>query len=298
MSKVLFFSYSHDSIEHCAWVKFFAEDLASLGDFEILLDQNLPKGYSFTRFMEYGLSVADKVLVIGTPQYKEKSMKGKGVAFEEAIISADLMRNIDTTKYYPILRSGTFEDSFPPILQGRNGDDLSDDTKYDVTVKSIADLLMSEKSLPAALSRVHAKDLGKGKSVANVRFRVQHLFTEYLGNVKEEGFALCVTVTNTERETRYFDEPYFKLSTPFEGTADAFTLLRKIQRIDFPVKLEYGQQFFVSYRLVSANIEEFRVVSEKDPDATIKAVVVTTLDEISESEFCKMSEIVRNARFL
>lgn len=44
MSKVLLFSYSHESIKHCAWVKRFADDLASLGDFEILLDQNVLKG--------------------------------------------------------------------------------------------------------------------------------------------------------------------------------------------------------------------------------------------------------------
>ena len=62
MTKILFISYSHDSDEHMAWVKKFADELAVLGDFEILLDQNLPKGYPFPRFMEKGLANADIVL--------------------------------------------------------------------------------------------------------------------------------------------------------------------------------------------------------------------------------------------
>ena len=85
MTKVVFISYSHDSEEHKVWVRKLADDLSALGDVEILLDQYMPKGYSFTRFMELGLSKADKVLVIGTPQYKQKAETGKGGgAFEES----------------------------------------------------------------------------------------------------------------------------------------------------------------------------------------------------------------------
>jgi len=52
MSKILFISYSHDSEAHKAWVKKFANDLENLGDFEVLLDLNMPKGFPLTRFME------------------------------------------------------------------------------------------------------------------------------------------------------------------------------------------------------------------------------------------------------
>ena len=151
MPKILFISYSHDSEQHKSWVKKFTDDLVALGDFEILLDQNLPKGFPLTRFMEQGLVNADKVLVIGTPQYKQKSEAGKGVAFEGSIISTELMQDIDTCKYYPILRSGTFETSFPVSLQARGGDDLSDDSKYDEMVRIVADSITNEKPIPAAL---------------------------------------------------------------------------------------------------------------------------------------------------
>ena len=145
MSKILFISYSHDSEAHKAWVKKFANDLENLGDFEVLLDQNMPKGFPLTRFMEKGMTSADKVLVIGTPMYKSKAESGKGVAFEESIISTELLHDIDTIKYYPILRSGTFETSFPIALQGRIGDDMSDDAKYNLTLQAIADSITNEK---------------------------------------------------------------------------------------------------------------------------------------------------------
>lgn len=150
--KVIFISYSHDSDAHKMWVKKFAEDLERLGEFEILLDQNLPKGYPLTRFMEQGLMNADKVLVIGTPQYKQKSEVGKGVAFEGTIISTELMQDIDTCKYYPILRSGTFETSFPVSLQGRGGDDIRDDSKYTDKLHEIAYSISDEKPVPTALT--------------------------------------------------------------------------------------------------------------------------------------------------
>ena len=72
MPKTLFISYSHDSVEHKSWVKKFSDDLAVQGGFDVLLDQNLPKGFPLPRFMEQGLVNADKVLIVGTPQYKQK----------------------------------------------------------------------------------------------------------------------------------------------------------------------------------------------------------------------------------
>ena len=130
MQKQVFVSYSHDSEEHMAWVKRFADDLQEKGGLLVLLDQDLPKGASLPRFMQQGLMMSDRVLVIGTPNYLKRSLDTGGVAFEESIISNEFMINIDTTKYYPILREGTFDTAFPPILAGRNGDDFTDDSKY------------------------------------------------------------------------------------------------------------------------------------------------------------------------
>ena len=66
MQKQVFVSYSHDSEEHMAWVKRFADDLQEKGGLLVLLDQDLPKGASLPRFMQQGVMIFDRVLVIGT----------------------------------------------------------------------------------------------------------------------------------------------------------------------------------------------------------------------------------------
>lgn len=87
MGKILFIAYSHDDEEHMVWVKRFADDLCRLGNFEVLLDQDQPRGSSLTRFMEIGLERADKVLIIGTPEYK-KNQKQERVPLLKGQLSA------------------------------------------------------------------------------------------------------------------------------------------------------------------------------------------------------------------
>lgn len=300
MKKILFISYSHDSEDHMAWVKKFADDLETIGGFEVLLDQNLPKGFSLIRFMEYGLSHADKVLIIGTPQYKEKSETGKGAALEGTIISTELMNNIDTLKFYPILRSGTFTTSFPPVLQGRLGDDLSNDDNYEEKLQIVVDSILNEKPLPAALTNGSLKEQLNNTLVANVDLSQGVLFETYFGKPtgKIEGVALTIEVTNRRNEIRYFNQPMFQTSIPIKGTADSFTMLNAIYPISFPVKLEFGQQYSIAYKLVPANIKMFASLLEKDNKATIKAIVTTTLNEKCESEPLDITEIVHNSKYV
>ncbi len=136
--KIAFFSYSWDDDAHKQWVLKLANDLAPNGIY-VLLDQYLPAGYPLTHFMNKGLDIADRVIIIGTPKYKEKSIKSLsgGVTYEESIIHVDLMRSIATTKFLPIVRSGTFDTSLPPLLSRRIGFDFSDDAAYGSLVKEL-----------------------------------------------------------------------------------------------------------------------------------------------------------------
>lgn len=131
-AKVAFISYSWENDEnHQRWVLKLADDLNRMGVYA-LLDQYLLAGYPLPHFMDKGLDIADKIIVIGTPTYKDKSINasGGGVAFEGAIIKAGLFSNLPTTKVIPVCRKGSFADSFPPLIGNRNGFDFSDDTKY------------------------------------------------------------------------------------------------------------------------------------------------------------------------
>ena len=300
MEKILFISYSHDNEEHMAWVKRFADDLNRLGNFEILLDQDQPKGSSLTRFMEIGLERADKVLIIGTPEYKQKSEAGKGAAFEGSIISTELMHNIDTTKFYPILRSGTFETSFPPALQGRIGDDLSDDANYEKKLQTVVDSILNEKLLPSILKTSLSKELPVSQSVAIVELSQGALYETYFGKPtgKIEGICVNVQITNKMKEVRYFNCPTFQSSLPIVGTNDSFQFLDAVVPVNFPAKLEFGQQISVTYKLIPNIIATFASVLAKDPHATIKAIVTTTLGERSESMPLEIAEIVENSKYV
>lgn len=136
--KIAFISYSWDDETHKKWVLQLAMNLYQKG-IVALLDQFLPAGYSLTHFMNKGLSIADKVIVIGTPQYKEKSMKSLsgGVSYEESIIHTDLMENIASVKFLPVVRAGDFSSSLPTLLRRRVGLDFTDDSKYDSLLSEI-----------------------------------------------------------------------------------------------------------------------------------------------------------------
>lgn len=299
MRKTLFIAYSHDSESHKTWVRKFAHDLMKLGDFEVLLDQDLPKGYPLPRYMELGISRADKVLIIGTPEYKKKAEQGKGAAFEGSIISTELMNDIDSIKYYPILRSGTFETSFPTILQGRTGDDFTNDAEYENKLQIVVDAISNEKDLPNILKNGDAKqEQNTHHPVADVDISHGILFETYFGKPtgKIEGDVITVVVTNKIKEARYFNQPLFRVSVPIEGASDSFYMTNAIYPLDYPVKLEYGQQYSVSYKLFPENIDMFASLLEKDPNATIKAIVATTLNEIIETEPYAIAGIVENSK--
>lgn len=144
--KKIFISYSWDSPDHRKWVKKFSDDLqACLGEyFKVLLDQNQKRGTSLSRFMKLGLKDAIKVLIIGTPKYKVKSEASGGVAYETMVITNEMMSDMDTTKFYPILRSGTFETSFPTDIKDRMGDDFSDDKYYEENLEIVVKEIIKE----------------------------------------------------------------------------------------------------------------------------------------------------------
>lgn len=133
----LFISYSWDNKNHCKWVRKLVNNLKDFG-FQVLFDQDLEIGSPLTLFMNESIKQADKVLVIGTPTYLSKyNKKEGGVAFEDSIIEAHLLSEIASTKFCPILRKGSFEDSFPPIISTRKGMDFRNDRLYEQNLNNL-----------------------------------------------------------------------------------------------------------------------------------------------------------------
>ncbi len=124
----VFISYSHDSETHKEWVLELASWLRKNG-VDIILDQwDLKLGSDLPTFMENGLSTSDRVLLICTDKYIEKAEKGSGgVGYEKMILTAEIIKNIDTKKIIPVVRNVTKEDKLPRFLGARLYINLSDD---------------------------------------------------------------------------------------------------------------------------------------------------------------------------
>lgn len=162
--KVVFISYSWDDEEHKTWVCNLSDDLQRRGVW-VLVDQYLHEGYPLIHFMNKGLEVADKVLIIGTPNYRSRSILSSngGVKYEGAIIYAELMVNGVSTKFIPITRKGEFDDALPPHISKRVGFDFRDDANYESNlnelVRAINDVPKHKRPLLGSSSPVEYTDL-------------------------------------------------------------------------------------------------------------------------------------------
>jgi len=126
-----FVSYSHDSQEHKKWVLDFATRLRNSGVDAILDQWELKPGDDLPHFMEKHLANVDRVLMICTNRYVEKANAGSGgVGYEKMIVTADLLKNIDSNKVIPIIRqNGTYK--VPTFLQSKLFLDFSRDDQLE-----------------------------------------------------------------------------------------------------------------------------------------------------------------------
>ncbi len=130
---VVFLSYSWDSDSHKAWVLKLAEMLGAKG-IDVLLDRyELSIGRNITHFIEKAIKIADRIIIVFTPQYKVKADARKGgVGFEYSIINTNLYKDIvNNEKVIPLLRCGNPDDSIPDFLQQYIHVDFSDDRNFE-----------------------------------------------------------------------------------------------------------------------------------------------------------------------
>jgi hypothetical protein len=101
----VFVSYSHDSQSHKKWVLEFATRLRKVGIDAVLDQWDLGPGDDIPHFMERNLVSADRVIMVCTEKYVEKANAGTGgVGYEKMIVTADLMKKVDSNKVIPIVR--------------------------------------------------------------------------------------------------------------------------------------------------------------------------------------------------
>ena len=145
----LFFSYSHDTERHKDWVLSLATRLAANG-VNVVLDQwDLTLGSDLPRFMESGLSEADRILAICTGQYVEKANDGKGgVGYEKMILTAQVLGDIKTDRIIPLIRDNDLKVPVPIFLSSRVYIDFRNDLSYETQYAELVHELHGQKVKP------------------------------------------------------------------------------------------------------------------------------------------------------
>ena len=126
-----FVSYSHDSPQHKTWVFRLASDLRAHG-VDATLDQwDLTPGQDMAAFMERGVTGSTRVILVCTESYVRKAEAGSGgVGYERLIVTAELVQNIDTKKFIPVVRGNPGPKKIPAFLGPRLYIDFSNDAEY------------------------------------------------------------------------------------------------------------------------------------------------------------------------
>lgn len=113
------------------------------------------------------------------------------------------------------------------------------------------------------------------------------------------GISISVQITNLTKEIRFYNRPFFKVSTPIEKNLNTFVMTNVVGNpIDFPRKMEYGEVLSENYQLVQGNIEMFQGLLSKDSEVTLTAYVTTTLGELYKSEPYHIKDIVKQRQYV
>ena len=136
--KKVFIAYSHDSSEHKRWVSELAAQLRHNGINAILDQWDLGLGDDITRFMQRGITESDRVLVVCTDTYVNKANAGEGgVGYESMIVNAELVQNLGTDKFIPIIRQASGKEKTPIFLGTRVYADFRNDSQFDAECEKL-----------------------------------------------------------------------------------------------------------------------------------------------------------------
>lgn len=124
-----------------------------------------------------------------------------------------------------------------------------------------------------------------------VHIQIMNSFVQGPFGLESSGATIKVTYTNKIKDIyRYFYEPIFRLTIPFEGGADAFYLIREDSTQRFPVKLEYGEEASFDYPL---NLRQLELWEKLDTECEMYAIGATTVGEKFDSNKRPVKEIIQ-----
>lgn len=149
MEPKVFISYSHDSDSHKSWVLKLATKLREKG-VNIILDQwDLHLGDDIGSFMEKSVTEADRVLLVCSSLYVHKANSSKGgVGYEKMIVNSELVENVGTRKFIPVVRNNELEKLLPIFLGARLFIDFRIDKEFDDKLTTLLAEIFSYDIIP------------------------------------------------------------------------------------------------------------------------------------------------------
>ena len=136
---VVFISYSHDNEDHKRWVESLAIKLKD-NDVKVLFDMwNLQPSDDIPTFMENAINSADFVIVVCSSNYLQKiENREGGVAYEKAILSSKLMKDMKSINIIPIIRNNNINDfALPTFLGSKVAIDFRDEKNFCQNFKNL-----------------------------------------------------------------------------------------------------------------------------------------------------------------
>lgn len=139
----VFVSYSHDSAKHKSWVLDFATTLRYRGIDTVLDQWDLRPGDDLPHFMETELAKCDFVITVCSEAYVAKADAGEGgVGYEKMIVTASLLKEIDSNKIIPVIRQSSSL-VLPTFLQTKLYINFSNDAEVEYSLDELIRVLLN-----------------------------------------------------------------------------------------------------------------------------------------------------------
>jgi hypothetical protein len=139
----VFISYAWENDEYRALVKRLAARLRDDG-IDARLDAWHLEGLTIPEFMSREVRHADKILVVCSPQYRQKvhamedGERITGTGWESMLVTSSIWANLtDRKKMTPVLLRGTWQEAAPNILIGLPYFDLSDIATFEANYRDL-----------------------------------------------------------------------------------------------------------------------------------------------------------------
>lgn len=217
----------------------------------------------------------------------------KGAKYCVPFISEHYKKKIWTNHEIKTAISRAIETNVEYILPTR-----FDDTEID-GIRPTLGFLDLRKISSEELAHLIIKKLEKEPTVPLQEQQQEDVESVYLGiniiantyNQSYRGLALGINFVNKNKEHRYINEPYFELSNSLEGiSTKTFYMMEKLVNIEFPIKLEYGQSFSVSYLLKVGTIDLWKNLPK---EATVQAYITSSVGERFKSNKHQIEEVIK-----